>query len=434
MNKRILMSNFNIFVKKTFMKHFFIFFLFSFSILTLPSCKKPPVDPLAETGVVSNITPTTAECAGISNGDKILEKGICWTASSGDPTIWNNKKAAGDGEGAFNATITGLTPNTEYRVRAYCASRLKISYGSTTTFKTLKPAVITTNYPTLITTTSFTSGGVIVSNGQTLASCGICWSTSPNPTVNDNKTTDNAVSDAFVSNPSGLNPNTQYYLKAYAIFGNDIVYGDEISIKTYTGVVTDIDGNQYYTVTIGSQVWMASNLKVTHYRNGNPITFATSSTWQTTTTGKYGYYDDDFSNSEVYGNFYDWLAITDSRKISPVGWHVPSNNEWLTLENYLGGSDVAGGKMKVPGYVYWSYYNTGSTNSSGFSALGGGRRNYDGTDDYIKTWACFWSSSIGNPPNYTSGNNYGVLYDGFQLFEVHLTSYIQGYHLRCIKD
>ena len=162
-----------------------------------------------------------------------------------------------------------------------------------------------------------------------------------------------------------------------------------------SGTVTDIDGNVYQTVTIGTQVWMAENLKVTHYGNGDAIPHVTAAgTWSGLTTGGYCEYNDDEDNVATYGRMYNWYAVSDSRSIAPAGWHVPTDAEWQTLVDYLGGSTLAGGKIKEAGTSHWSSPNTGATNESGFSALPGGSRRADGTAYYYLTlYGYFWSSS-----------------------------------------
>lgn len=137
--------------------------------------------------------------------------------------------------------------------------------------------------------------------------------------------------------------------------------------------VTDYDGNVYQTVLIGDQCWMMENLKVTHYRNGDPIPHVTDGvTWGNLTSGAYCNYNNDEGNVATYGRLYNWYAVDDSRNIAPAGWHVPSDAEWQTLVDYLGGDAVAGGKMKEAGTTHWASPNTGATNESGFTALPGG--------------------------------------------------------------
>jgi uncharacterized protein (TIGR02145 family) len=141
------------------------------------------------------------------------------------------------------------------------------------------------------------------------------------------------------------------------------------------GSLTDQGGNTYKTVTIGAQVWMAENLKTTKYRNGDPITNVADNTeWENLTTGGYCTYDDDLNNLNAYGHLYNWYAVNDPRNIAPEGWHVASDSEWTTLNNYLGGGIAAGDKLKETGTIHWTVSNT-QTNESGFTALPGGFRN-----------------------------------------------------------
>jgi len=133
---------------------------------------------------------------------------------------------------------------------------------------------------------------------------------------------------------------------------------------------TDYDGNVYHTVTIGTQIWMVENLKTTHYRNGDPIPNVPDNTqWSNLTTSAYCNYNNDANNAKTYGLLYNWYAAINSLNICPVGWHVPSANEWKKLETYMGGVGVAGGKMKEAGTTHWISPNTKAGNSSGFSGL-----------------------------------------------------------------
>lgn len=159
-------------------------------------------------------------------------------------------------------------------------------------------------------------------------------------------------------------------------------------------MVTDIDDNTYKTVKIGDQVWMAENLKVTRYRNGDAIPHVKdNATWAGLTTGAYCNYDNIEANASTYGRLYNWYAVNDSRNIAPAGWHVPTDAEWQTLVDYLGGGSVAGGKMKEAGTSHWYRPNTGANNLSGFTALPGGLRNKYGDYYFFGDTAQFWSST-----------------------------------------
>lgn len=136
--------------------------------------------------------------------------------------------------------------------------------------------------------------------------------------------------------------------------------------------VSDIDGNTYKTVKIGTQVWMAENLRVTKYRNGEVIPNVLGEVNDNLVAGAWCYFGNDSLNNVAYGKLYNWYAVNDSRGICPVGWHVPSDYEWTILENYLGGPEVAGVKMKESDTMHWVAPNIKATNESGFTAIPGG--------------------------------------------------------------
>jgi len=149
------------------------------------------------------------------------------------------------------------------------------------------------------------------------------------------------------------------------VFIDTTTYDDSTSIDnpiTYIDSVVDIDGNFYHAVAIGTQVWMAENLRTTKYRDGSPIPNVTdSSVWILTTEGAYCNYNNDTTHSNTYGRLYNWYAVIDTRNIAPEGWHVPTQDEWNTLVQFLGGGAVAGGKLKETGTAHWNSPNRGAT-------------------------------------------------------------------------
>lgn len=195
--------------------------------------------------------------------------------------------------------------------------------------------------------------------------------------------------------------------------------------------VTDIDGNVYHVVTIGSQDWLVENLNVSHYRNGDAIPLLIGAAdWETTQIGAYCHYNNSAANAATYGKLYNWYAVNDSREIAPVGWHVATTYDWAILTDYLGGEANAGDKLKEAGNAHWALPNDGATNSTGFKALPGGFRDYAGNFDYIAAAADFWTSTAfsewdawcrwldhGAPDVYVTinGNNFG-------------------YSVRCVRD
>jgi uncharacterized protein (TIGR02145 family) len=208
------------------------------------------------------------------------------------------------------------------------------------------------------------------------------------------------------------------------------IYTQQITVK---GSVMDIDGNVYNTVEIGNQLWLAENLKVMHYRNGDDIPYVTSnSEWETLTTGAYCIYNNNKHNLPTYGRLYNWYAVNDSRNIALEGWHVPSDVEWQTLINNLGGYAVAGGKLKETGYTHWLEPNTGATNESAFSALPGGYRiNYGGEYDFMGHDAIFWSSTE-NRSGDTGGRDLSYNYSGVSSYLGKFKPY--GFSVRLVKD
>ena len=216
------------------------------------------------------------------------------------------------------------------------------------------------------------------------------------------------------------------------------------SVPSNSGSVTDVDGNNYETVTIGSQVWMKENLKVSKYRNGEAIPTNLSNTaWQNTTSGAYAIYDNIPVNDSIYGKLYNWYAVADPRGLCPAGWHVPSDSEWKQLESYLGmpsgeldnsglrgGAQNIGGKLKSTSNL-WQSPNTGATNTVGFSAIPGAYRNIDGPYYGLGVDAVWWSSSV-NGTN-KAWSRLLTKGDGNSArFNYHLKTY--GFSVRCLKD
>ncbi|MFC1784718.1 fibrobacter succinogenes major paralogous domain-containing protein [Candidatus Neomarinimicrobiota bacterium] len=208
--------------------------------------------------------------------------------------------------------------------------------------------------------------------------------------------------------------------------------------STSTKTVTDIDGNIYEIATIGNQVWMAENLKVSKYRNGDAITNVTNDAeWSNLSTGAYCSYDNDDSNITTYGLLYNWFTVNDNRNLAPAGWHIPTDEEWKQLEMYIGMSQTV---VDNPGYQRtqvgrmlkstngWNY-NEG-TNSSGFTALPGGAHRYNEGFVAIGSNAYFWSSTEATD-NYAWSRHLSIYHDTVGYIEANR---ISGLSVRCLKD
>ncbi len=353
--------------------------------------------------------------------------------------------------GPFSTNLTGLAPNTKYYIRAYAVNSAGVGYSSEASFTTnpVSGATITTAEVTEITTNSAVSGGIISDDGGSpVIARGVCWSTSPDPTTDDAITSDESGSGSFTSSLTGLLPNTTYYIRAYATNSAQTAYGNTLSFTTKpVAIVTLFDGHEYSSISIGNQVWMTENLQTTHYQNGDPIiTGLSNNDWSNTTSGAYAIYNNDAANIDSYGLLYNWYAVTDNRNICPAGWHVPSNNEWAILADYLiangygfGGNGIDIGKAMAETSGWNASTITGTVgndqpgnNISGFSAVPAGFRNVTGLYDYAESYAFWWSiseSSAGSIYALHSFLQYSSDILGNTAFNKH-----KGLSVRCLRD
>ena len=185
------------------------------------------------------------------------------------------------------------------------------------------------------------------------------------------------------------------------------------------------------TIVIGTQQWMEKNLEVVTYRNGDIIPQVTDpAAWASLTTGAWCYYYNDAEYGAIYGKLYNWYAVNDPRGLAPQGWHIPTDAEWTILTDKLGGTSVAGGKMKTTGTTSWYSPNTGATNESGFTGLPGGYRYFDGASYGLSYVGFWWSSSEASTTNawihnliFTDDNAGRVYYDK-----------VYGFSVRCLRD
>jgi uncharacterized protein (TIGR02145 family) len=207
----------------------------------------------------------------------------------------------------------------------------------------------------------------------------------------------------------------------------------------YGNGVTDIDGNKYKTTIIGTQEWMAENLKVTKYNDGTTIPNVTDSAqWSKLNSGAWCNYKNNDSLGNIYGKLYNWYTANKvsngNKNVCPNGWHVPTDIEWTILTNYLGGLSVAGGKMKEEGIVNWRTPNTGAINTSLFTLLPAGDRNGAGEFLDLTNNGLIWSSSeYKDVSGWTAGWLLYAKYSGNNIEKLSFTKR-NGSSIRCIKD
>jgi len=204
-----------------------------------------------------------------------------------------------------------------------------------------------------------------------------------------------------------------------------------LSNEIHAQSIKDVDGNLYPVITIGAQVWMAENLKVTHYNNGESIVYIDDGDlWSRQNKGAYCVFDSVYSNKKTYGLLYNWYAVIDKRNICPENWHVPSDGEWTILTDFLGGDITAGGKLKEKGFKHWKRPNSNATNESEFTALPGGFRNYDGIF-YDMGYYGFWWTSTKEGSSVAWGRGMYYFYGDVNRDNNEVTN---GFSVRCLKD
>lgn len=339
----------------------------------------------------------------------------------------------------------------------------------------LHPEVTTTEVK-YVTQYTATCGGVVTSGGKSDAiGYGLCWSTNPHPTTADNVTGSNlkelvdfTSSVDFTAPIDGLTGSTTYYVRAFAQNVNkftnggyypigETIYGNEYKFTTdvETPTVTDADGNVYHTIQIGTQLWMLENLKTTKYNDGTYIPTVKGTYWNEFFDLLSPGYCDYFYNKpnknlkNTFGVLYNGYAVA-TGKLAPIGWHVPSIDDWKKLSDYLGGDSISGAKLKSActsslanhlDFMYlgnWMPPNTGATNYSGFSALPGGHYNEISPDDIdpflsftkIGYYGYWWSSTQN-----ISGNHYTLIleYDNTSTFFFPEDKRL-GFSVRCVRD
>ncbi len=389
---------------------------------------------------VTSITIDSAHSGGevLDEGSShVTTRGICWSKSQAPTTDDDLCRLVGQGPGEFSAEISDLSADTDYLVRAFAINATGTSYGDEQSFTTATeqqitvPTVITTSVTAIATNSAQGAGEVTASGNAEISDRGLCWATHDQPTTADTCATAGSGVGEFSIEMAPLEPDAAYFARAYATNSEGTAYGESVGFHTEVGVVscgtvTDIEGTTYEAVQIGSQCWMAENLRTSTYRDGSTIENITDDlAWGPSSSGAWAYYNNDASNAEPYGMIYNWYAVSDPRGLCPDGWTVPSDEDWKTLElalgmsqsevdatGHRGGDDNTnpGGSLKSTGTEHWLEPNEGATNTTGFSAYPGGDRN-PGPDEpgfwSMSYSAYFWTATeLGNDHAWMRGLSY----------------------------
>jgi|GEM_PF-1028558 len=313
------------------------------------------------------------------------------------------------------------------------------------------PTVITSAISNITINAAIGGGNVTSDGGATVTARGVCWNTSPSPTITDFHTVDGTGTGSYSSALTGLNASTLYHVRAYASNTVGTAYGNELSFTTGSPIIpcpgvstVTYGGKIYNTVKIGTQCWLKENLNI-GTRINDTLTQTDNSIIE-----KYCYNNLE-SNCDVYGGLYQWNEMmnyttssisnpSNRQGVCPAGWHIPSDAEFCQLEAYLdttasctatgwSGTD-AGGKMKEAGYSHWSSPNTGATNSSGFTALPGGYSTGWFSFEDLNVWAVISSATESSSTDFW---NTGMNNNFAQVRRI-TDSKTWGFSARCLKD
>ncbi len=407
--------------------------------------------PILTTTEVSSIANNTATSGGnitFEGAATVTARGVCWSTTE-NPTITDSHTENGSGIGSYYSYLTELTNSTNYYVRAYATNSEGTAYGENLNFTTqnILPTVTTTRVYSISYNTATIFGNVTSEGGATVTVRGVCWSTTENPTISNSYTTESGGEGGFSTNITDLIQGTTYYVKAYATNNAGTAYGSEMSFTTFLditgeiGTLADVDGNSYTWVGIGRQAWMAENLNTTHYPNDIQIPLVTDNT-------AWGNLSDNNTSDAYcvatsgYGALYTWAAAMNKTSgsitnpsgiqgVCPDGWHLPSEDEWEELENFIkndGNSEVATALKSTSGWIY----NLNGSDIYGFNANPGGSRSYaDGTFFDDGSEVHFWSSDENTNTLFAK---HMWFYSGSAVIIFSNTYKSAGYSVRCVKD
>lgn len=414
-----------------------------FVLLVAVSCTKEGGPPILGTPEVSNvyIHGGTVEAEILYDGGlEIITCGFCWNTTGYSSGIYSCTEASLI-DGKFKVRLDTLREGTRYFVWPYAGNKKAVSYG----WRMASFITTTVKVPQIGTSGAFkvTHNAVMINaclyedNSFNTFETGVCWSTGPNPTLEDSKTSvDLKRFGSFMVTVTGLDPSTVYYFRAYATNPAGTAYGSIVSNRTLDGSVTDRDGFVYSTIRLGNQEWMASNLRSTYFSNGERIpktgieTLNIESDINPVYQWPYQGHEDHPELLEDDGRLYTWYAVTDSRKLCPEGWHIPSLDEWNELLYHIGGDEPYSSDLRK--FSYRPDPINPELTEAGFRAQLAGFRNASGLFQSGHNYGTYWWSST----SISDENAYSVFSSPSDNDPVNIRekSMKNGYSVRCVKD
>ena len=366
--------------------------------------------------------------ANLADNVKYLSNG----SNFGEMNYWNGTKWVSFTKGSHGQTLTFCGGKPTWAVGGICPGTISTLNCSNTADSGF---LIETKAANEVTSTiEYSEGNGGPHNGQVVTSTGVIGLTATLQAGN------------FVNGTGSLTYSISGTPLSSGIANFEINIGTltctlsrniEKIIGTYGPILYDVDGNAYKTVNIGTQQWMGENLKVSKYNDGIPIQNVSDSLqWQNQNSGAWTYYQNNIVNNDKYGKLYNWYAVSPTsngyRNVCPMGWHIPTDDEWNVLADFLGGVAVAGGKMKEVGTINWLSPNYSATNLSLFTAVAGGSRNSDSRYLSLGNTAFWWTATEVSTSAEHVWNRYISQSDSqISSFGGYKTA---GYSVRCVKD
>ena len=439
---------------------YFIFIVFFF---VLVACKKETEKPAVEAVKLTYIDSFSVQLDGkvIADGgaevthtgfivasnvfeiDRVKEYGL---GNTNDITFSSLKQNSRE----FTSMATGLSFNQEYHYVAFAANKNGMAFSEILTFTIdgrSYPIVNTIAASNIDKTEATLNAEIEVDGNENISERGFFWSEIANPNNSSAKLVYSGTNNTFGANLTGLVENNTYYFRAYCINNGILKLGQILSFKTNTDMpanMVDIDGNIYPVVKIGGQVWAAENLRTTKFADGSQIPYVSgSSQWESMTTSARCFYNNDANINSVSGTLYNWYATVDPRKLCPTGWHVSTDQDWKTMETFLGmraselenfawrgESENVGGKLKKT--TGWTNPNSGATNETGFNSIASGYRSWAGlfVSQSIFNNNSIWTSTQSSPFPIVRG----MLNDRTGVVRANTLDPRTGYSIRCVKD
>lgn len=415
------------------MKHLIILLIIAGNLCLL-SCKKSTDK---QVPLIVTLSPTALGDLDIEakariyadGGTELTEAGFCWSDTKLEPDLNDEHVSVTVSGSVFTHTLVNLKEFKNYFVRAYAKNKYGITYGTTENVNSGPPPatpIFGSNDLTKLTTNSATFTFEIPGNFGKLTDIGAFWNTAGSPSVSDNKATAVSTgSNQFICTISNLEPDQVLFVNLFAKSKGGIGFSGEYAIKTCHGTMQDQQGNTYFTTIINGKEWMAENLRATSFRDGQNIQLVQLDyEWYYKTSPAYCYQE----NNPDDGLYYNYHAIKAVNNIAPVGWHVPSNNEFLDLYNYFKGNFQAGLALQHPKADLWANQSAGPKPTAFFAKFNG-YRSQTGFFDTQGSICGFGTSTNYSSDYFTVANIFNA--SGANNYAYHNST---GVSLRLVKD